>query len=234
MKISDRIEERMEYWESRDLSQLRSRNSKIFKETAEKVEWTIKGMFVYEGQPITDDQFRLSVEHFALSALNSNYKPVHKKPLTKLPLKDFIYNPFAPRVKRLLLAFLNNEPELVQPIKYPDLYHSLSQVYLKSTGHGTKTCKDLSATDRANLITASHRLGNFKKTCNGKIVGGPGVTLSGLFMRHVTKITKDNIERIDTRLLTFNWVWEKFPNYMAQNGFIQPEKKFSIYDREGL
>ena len=221
MSLEDRIEERMEYWEEKDLRPLKSRNTKVFQKTMEHVGWTITGEMVYQNQKISDKEFRLAVDRFSTSANDINYLPVKKKPLKETYLKDFIYNPWGRFTKQLLVFTLQNEPQPIIKPKYPGFLNHITRLYLEEIQMDETFLKQR---DKERLTLVSHKLGNFRKTMNGTLVSGPGVNLPNLFLQHAKTITGGNTEKLTTKFLTFNWVWEKFPHFLVNNGFIERRK----------
>lgn len=231
-KIPTKITARIDYWESKGLSKMRSANSKIYKETVQKLGWLIDGTNAFKGEEHTMNDFRLSVDRFALQALSLEYQPIKKKNIKNLSLARFLYNPFCPHEFRSQYKTCLVSIPLPIHARYPNIYRSLSQAYLESYNNGTKTIGDLTIKDQSNLGWAANKIGKFCKDHMGKTNKTMGSTQKRIvvaFLKAAKSFTSYNPTKFSTGLLTRAWVWEKFPNYLDQQGYLLEEKPFSMY-----
>jgi len=234
MRIPSKVSKRIEYWESKTgLSKMKrlEKPTKTFKLTIEKLLWTTDGHHLYENESVGFTQFRQSVDNYHTELIDWDYFPATKTHLKGIPLHLFVYNQHAStKFQRRLLYHLHNPPIPVDPKKLKNrrLYDSLCKSYLQITGNSTKKFSDLTPTDLDNLANTTYRLADYQKENKGMIVLPYNKTLADLFMRHVSNMVSDNLQKFGTKTLVQPWVWENFPNYMAQNGLISQPKRFSI------
>lgn len=231
--IPTKITARIDYWESKGLSKMRSTNSKIYKETIKKLGYLVNSQYMFENEQHTMPDFKLSVDHFALQALSPEYQPTNKKNTKSLSLHLFIYNPFGPPDFRSRYKHcLKNKPIPIN-VRYPNIFSTLTQAYIKSLNNGIKTVDDLSVKDYANLGWASNKIGVFCKNHlekTNKIMGGSQRKIVGAFLDACKSFVGYSPTKFDTGLLTRAWVWEKFPSYLDEKGYLVEEKQFSIYN----
>lgn len=231
--IPTKITKRIEYWESKGLSKIKSRESKIWKETVEKIKWLIDGTNVFEGQTYTMHDFRKSVDCHAIKTLNTAYLPYKKITLKRINLSQFLYNPFAPGDFSTGFKHSLNSPPVPVNVKYPKIFDCLIKAYLRSAGNGIKTFDDLSQKDHSNLSWAANKIGTFCKNNMNKVdqtMAGTQEKIVNAFLGASLSFVKHDLTRLDTGLLTRKWVWEKFPNYLDQKGYLLSQQQFSIYN----
>jgi hypothetical protein len=219
---------RIAYWESKGLPKMRSTESKIYKETVEKLKWSIEGkkMFADKKYPMLD--FRLAVDRYAEEVFHP--RNVLFKPMS---LSSFLFNPFANGdYLSTLQRCLNYHSQPVN-LRHPDIYQTMTDEYIKVSGNGHKTVSDLTQTDLFNLARSSNKLGAFYKRKNGEISSGLNnskKTITSAFLKCAKDLTKYDPMKFNTYLLTRSWVWEKFPDYLLKNGYLAPKKQWNIND----
>ena len=142
-----KILKRIEYWESKGLPKMRSRKTKTWKETVEKIQWTIDGTHVYEGKPISMPQFKQAVNNHATKCFSPAYQYLTGKNVVKVSLSQWIFNPFAPGEYRTALIACLKSPPPPRTVKYPNIFNNFLTSYLKMAGKGTKSINDLSFRD---------------------------------------------------------------------------------------
>lgn len=212
---------------------MRSENSKIYKETVEKLSWLINGTHIFNGEHHTMPDYRKSVDRFALQALDDIYLPIKKKRLKAVSLSEFLYNRFAsPEFYSRYKFCLNNAPVPIN-VRYPKIFNLVITGYLNSVNNGVKTFDDLSQQDHYNLSQVANKLGYFCKNHNQKLdstMAGSYDRIVRAFIEASKSFVKHDLTRFDTGLLTRKWVWEKFPNYLDQKGYLVSKQPFSIYN----
>jgi len=230
-KTPTKITARIDYWESKGLSRMKSTKTQIYKTTVEKLGCLIDGAQMFKDEKHTMNDFRLSVNRFTLQALDPNYQPFNKKHVKHMTLSNFLYNPFCPYEFRSQYRNCLKNPPLPVYTKHPDVYQSLTTAYLKTCNNGIKTVEDLSVKDQSNLGWASNKIASFCKNRMGKtneLMGGSDQKIINAFLKACKSFVKYDPIRFDTGLLTRSWVWEKFPNYLYQQGYLLEEKPFSM------
>ena len=231
--IPTKITARIDYWESKGLSKMRSTKTDTYKETIKKLGYLVNNQYMFENQQHTMPDFKLSVDRFTLQVLSPEYQPIKKKNIKGMSLHLFLYNSFAPPDFRSQYKHcLENEPIPIN-VKYPTIFSTLTQAYIKTLNNGIKTADDLSVKDHANLGWASNKIGAFCKNHlekTNKIMGGSQRKIVGAFIDACKSFVSYSPTKFDTGLLTRKWVWEKFPNYLDEKGYLVEETQFSIYN----
>ena len=231
MIFPSKYKNRIDYWEGKGLRKSRP-GTKIFDKTVELLKDCTNGNGVYQNEAVPMNDFRLSVDRFAETVFNPEFRPVKKSSIRNTPLADFIYNPFV-FPKRKLLYFTKNEPEPVSTLYRTELYDPLCHSYVQK--NGTKDVTKLSSDQRGNISLASSKLTKFFKEYKGKIDTAFLNTdrqKTDLFVRHVLDQLKDNLTKFNTRALTYNSVWEMLPNFFQKNGYFVVSRQPTMRDME--
>lgn len=229
MPIPTKILKRIDYWESKGLRKLKSKKSNIYKETVEKLTWLVNGTNVFENENHTMLDFRKSVDNFSLKALDPAFLPFSKIKLKKMSLSNFLYSPFAPTYCAYKQSL--EHPPIPVYLKYPKVYYLLIDSYLRVAGNGVKSIDDLGSLDLKRLATVSNKVGKFYDKNTGKISFANSYKgVIDALLNFSLEMVKDNLTKFDTSLLDRQWIWEKFPNYLDQKGYLTSEKQFSIYN----
>ena len=225
---------RIAYWESLGLPKMRSTESKTYKETVEKIKWTIEGKNMFVGRKYSMIDFRLAVTRHSIQALDNNFWPPDKTKLKKLSLNLFLYNRFGDGAyKSAFLRCFNHEPKVSATTRYPGLLPVVIKSYQEKSNGGIVEETFLSAKDYSNLANVTNHLGSFYKKHEKPTVGGVYNSSKNLviaFLTHAKDLTNDNPMKFDTHLLTLDWVWKKFPAYLLQKGYLAPKKQWNIND----
>jgi len=236
MNIGDQIEERLEYWEDANLRQMRSRESQIFKVTIERLEWTIKGTYMYENQKVPFVDFKRSVDCFATKVFNPDYLPKRKKPLLDMTLKHFIYWRFAPNpdLKLPLLFHLSNPPLLITQKHHfkvdEDLQEEIIKAYTSQNGGRVEGYDQFK-----NVSLATWKLQKFFKEYGHKIDDDLLTTnkeKAEVLLRHILASINHNLSKLNTRSLTWNWIWDALPGFFTHHGYFVSTKRKSIAQLE--
>jgi hypothetical protein len=232
--IPTKITARIDYWESKGLSKMKTKTSKTYKETVQKLSWLINRKYIFEGEERnTMLDFRTSVDRFALQTFDSNYLPINKAPNKKVTLSQFLFNKFAsPGFHCRYKFFLDFVPAPIG-VKNGKTFNLLLSCYLKSSGNGIKSEKDLSQSDFINLSRTSNRIHSFITQHKNKLdanMAGTSEKLIKTLIEASQTFVKHDKTRFTTGLLARKWVWERFPNYLDQKGYLIPERPFSIYN----
>jgi hypothetical protein len=231
MAIPTKISARIDYWESNELSKMTSKKTKTYKETIKKLGYLIDSRYMFEGMTHTMPDFRLAVDRFALKALNPEYQPIKKKVLRNLPLHLFLYNPFSlPDMRSEYKMCLESKP-LPVSVRNPASFNLLANSYVKFIRNGVKTIEDLSAKDHYNLGWAANKIDYFCKNNLSKVdttMAGTKKKIITAFLEASKSFVKNDLTRFDTHLLTRKWVWEKFPNYLQNNGYLKEERPWTM------
>jgi len=227
------IQERIDYWQSKGLPKMRSTNSKVYKETIEKLVYLINGTHMFRATKNSLDDFKTSVDRWALMALDPNFLPYKKDSLRYTSLSSFLHDKFTsgPFQSRYIFC-LNQTPVPRHASRYPEIYQTLAQSYIKTLNNGIKSFDDLTSQDCSNLGWTANKLGRFIKERGDKL--SPMMTNTNQkivtsFINASLHYIKHDLTRFSTHLLTRAWLWEKFPNYLDQKGFVTQQKQFSIY-----
>jgi len=230
-KIPTKITARIDYWESKDLPKMRSTESKVYKQTVEKLRWLLNGEQMFAKEKHTMPDFRLAVDRYALQVFDEKYSI--RSTLKPMSLNSFLYNPFIEGAYRSTLQrCLAHHPQPVN-LRQPKIYQMLIDSYIKISGNGYKTISDLTSSDLFNLARTANKIGAFYKRKNVKMSNGIGNSQSKIinaFLQCAKTLTRYDPMKFSTYLLTRSWVWEKFPDYLSKNGYLAPQKAFNIYD----
>jgi len=222
---------RIAYWESKGLPKMRSTESKIYKETVQKIRWLLNGERMFAKEQHNMIEWRSAVDRYAVETFDPRYSLRSKyKPMS---LSSFLYNPFTNGAYlSTYQRCLNHHPQPVN-LRHPDIYQTMTDEYIKASGNGHKTSSDLTYSDLFNLARSSNKLGAFYKRKNGEISSGLNnskKTITSAFLKCAKDLTKYDPMKFNTYLLTRSWVWEKFPDYLCKNGYLAPKKQWNIND----
>ena len=130
-RVTDFAEEIINYWEECGLRKIPpyEEKPKIFNDTIAILNAVTKGNSPFTRKYFLDE-IKMSITKFSLCALDSSFEPsdpVLKRELSKLHLKDFLYNGFA-KMKSWFLHFMNREPRRIIPLIEDKLPKSTSRV----------------------------------------------------------------------------------------------------------
>jgi hypothetical protein len=228
MELPSIYEVRINYWNSKGLRKSKPGNTKAFKDILEYLKDSINGTGVYVKRKITFKMFRKAVDNYTIAVFDSKFLPLNKKVARRASLGDFLYSPFAPdpKYRYPLLHYLDNALEPFNAIHFPDCYQSLCKSFIERSG-----VKDVSLLTLEQLDTialASKKLGNFYKTYDDKI--DPTFLINDrqktdMFVRFVFHQLRDDLTWFSARALTYNWIWEQFPNFCKHNGYFVTSTK---------
>lgn len=229
-KVPTKITSRISYWESKGLPKMKSTKSKIYKETVQKITWLLNGEKMFAEEQHTMIDWRLAVDRYAAQMLDERFHYRNFKPMS---LNIFLYSPYIEGAYRSTYQrFLNHHPQPIN-LRHPDIYQALTDSYIKISGNGHKRVSDLTDSDLFNLARTSNKIGAFYKRKNAEFTSGLANSkkiIAVALLECAKTLTRYDPMKFNTHLLTRSWVWEKFPDYLCKNGYLVPQKQFSIYN----
>lgn len=219
--LQQECQERIDYWNSKGLKKSRP-NTKAYAKIQEYLKESIRGTGTCVGFKVPIELFKSAVDRFAIVVSDPLFLPVNKKNVEKITLASFIYNPFAPspEFRNCLIQYAENSPTPVRSTVNSPLYDSLCQSYVDN--NGCKTVEELNEDQLKNIALASKKLHNFFKMYSKEIdlsFLGTNKQKTDMFVRHVIKQLGGNLEKFNTRALTYNSVWEMLPNFFTKHGY---------------
>ena len=139
-KVPTKITARIEYWESKGLSKMKSTKTKTYKETIHKLAQLVDGIGIFGGTNYTMPDFKLSVDRHSSQVFSSNYFPTNKSSIRNLTLNLFLYSPFG--TGEFQSAFRRNvhHPLIPKTVRRDNsgLFETLVSLYIKESNNGIK------------------------------------------------------------------------------------------------
>jgi len=148
----------------------RGKNTNTYKQDCQAIKRMISGTFFnskdtptvdnkYDGEKLTLDEWRETLESFSLMRNNADYFPKNKKNIKTLTIKSFLYNEMSPcTMKSYFITCIESAPKLLSPqLKDPNPDY---------TDYVIQACKkvfdwDLGNGDRATAIKCANKLSKF-------------------------------------------------------------------------
>jgi len=121
----------------------------------------------YHNKKFTGQEIIMAIDNFALATFDSDYKPLDKTYLKKLPFYQFIFSPYATRNKSLFLDYYEDPPEFLIQDGNVKLTECLWQLYRKEILGGSEVV--FSSKTRDKFILASKNLREFFDKNKGKV-----------------------------------------------------------------
>jgi len=148
----------------------RGKNTNTYKQDCQAIKRMVSGTFFnskdtptvdnkYDGEKLTLDEWRETLESFSLMRNNADYFPKNKKNIKTLTIKSFLYNEMSPStMKSYFISCIETKPKLLSP--------QLKDINPDYTNYVIQACKrvfdwDLSNGDRATAIKCANKLSKF-------------------------------------------------------------------------
>jgi len=224
--------------------------SKTFEDTVWKIEALLNGElytsgaivpFQHIGKSFNFSQFLFSSERFAKAALDRAYFPNEKAKqfLRRLTLGEFLYYPYSAdyKNKSFFLYYLDSPPKLISYTQdlNPELTDALMESYIKHI-HNSTNKKELLQSFLDAFRRASNGLSKILTDNKDRIHPMMVTSLkdqADILVKTALKVFSDP-KRISPFTLTSNFLMERIPVYMQNQGFFLAGRgNFSIYSYKG-
>jgi len=167
IRVSPPIRELLEHWVELKLY-LPKENTKAFIDSVNKLRRLLSGSLF--NQKFTTDEIKISMDRFALSALDMDFepsKPAYKKILSKMTPSTFIENNYTTGEKSFFLKFMKQEPQPSRNVEkelldnHPTITKKLINIYREKVLSNIKV--EFNTKERNCFIKSSERIVKFFK-----------------------------------------------------------------------
>lgn len=176
-KLSIAVYQIIDFWNNSGLHRHRVESSKIYKQSAKRLNSILKGAFwatvddyvEYRRYKFSKDEIVNSIKNFAVAATNDEYAPYgrRKEFYRKMTLYDFLWNNRSKKDKSLFIYYHENKPELLKFTakvpekinKTPEIAKALEIIYIKMFLGGVKP--KFTSKEKNDFIKASNNLTDF-------------------------------------------------------------------------
>lgn len=218
----------VEHWESKGLKKVGS-STLAAKTTVDSIKKLKKGTLFnsyskfsdYHNRKFSMQEIMDTIDAFAFAAFDANYEPTDKIKLQKLPLHQFIFNPYVPKLKSPFLKYYENPPEPTIKDENERLTKCIYQLYRKVVLGGSETINPTK--EQTKFILASKRLKEFFDRNRNKIHAGYAVnnlTMAQWLLESITRETK--LAQICAGFFCSNETFSRrLPQYLHSEGIIR-------------
>jgi len=164
------IQPYIDVWSTITGRRYRGKNTNTYKQDCQAIKRMVSGTFFnpkdtptvdkkYDGEKLTLDEWRETLESFSLMRNNADYFPKNKKNIKTLTIKSFLYNAMSPcTMKSYFITCIESAPKLLSP--------QLKDSNPDYTDYVIQACKkvfdwDLGNGDRATAIKCANKLSKF-------------------------------------------------------------------------